>query len=514
MAVRRLSEIALAGAPPASTDTVVGVGAGTIDLRYTVAQIGTAIGPSPGSYLTEDGVSRKFSAVAANSSPIAPTDTLMGVQGTTDVQYKTTDIGFIKATSSITFYISPTGNDATAVPGNISFPYATAQAAINQAARYDWQDSWSPTIQFLDGTYSLAASQMLIDTTINSSNAGWAIQGHVSDATKVVLTEGQFTLFAIGTAVNVSWLTFNSSHASAGICFNLLNGVCTINGDIIFASDALPFVLRGLAWIEVSFCNLTIQATSLQSFLTCAPGVAIFSNVNTIFPVGGLTIANPFGTPGFILAEGYVGNGVIGITFIKIGAPTYSGGAVTGNRVVMSQLAILVTENGEISDVPGTTTGVIDATCVVENFSGKQGRTFLQVSSPITTASVPQYCETNIKDLSTGNCYTVFNDLGNMRIKQIGRQPNTQTASYVLAFSDADGRIEMNSAGATTVTFPLNASVPYSIGTEIRISNIGAGATTPTAAGGVTGHNFSALAQWATAVFYKRGTDEWVQTGV
>src|SRR5271166_3840873 len=46
MAVSKLSAIASAGSPPASTDTVIGVGGGTTDYQYTLAQIATSIVPA------------------------------------------------------------------------------------------------------------------------------------------------------------------------------------------------------------------------------------------------------------------------------------------------------------------------------------------------------------------------------------------------------------------------------------------------------------------------------------
>ena len=39
MATKKLSEIAHAPAPPATTDTVIGVGSGTTDYQYTLAQL-------------------------------------------------------------------------------------------------------------------------------------------------------------------------------------------------------------------------------------------------------------------------------------------------------------------------------------------------------------------------------------------------------------------------------------------------------------------------------------------
>jgi hypothetical protein len=96
------------------------------------------------------------------------------------------------------------------------------------------------------------------------------------------------------------------------------------------------------------------------------------------------------------------------------------------------------------------------------------------------------------------------------RWKQIDAR--TLTASHILEFSDAGKVIEMNSASATTVTVPTNASVAFPIGTVLRIYRMGAGTVTPTAAGGVTIRNVAAIAaQYGTVTLRKRATDEWVQ---
>lgn len=91
---------------------------------------------------------------------------------------------------------------------------------------------------------------------------------------------------------------------------------------------------------------------------------------------------------------------------------------------------------------------------------------------------------------------------------------NTQTGSYTLVLSDADTKvIEMNVAGANTLTFPLNSSVAFSIGTIINVKNLGAGSCTLTPIGGVilTPSSGSTLVipqgYWATAV--KSATNTW-----
>lgn len=63
---------------------------------------------------------------------------------------------------------------------------------------------------------------------------------------------------------------------------------------------------------------------------------------------------------------------------------------------------------------------------------------------------------------------------------------NTQTVNYTLVLTDADKLVEMNVGGANNITVPPNASVAYPVGTQILISQYGAGTTTIIAGAGVT----------------------------
>ena len=99
---------------------------------------------------------------------------------------------------------------------------------------------------------------------------------------------------------------------------------------------------------------------------------------------------------------------------------------------------------------------------------------------------------------------------------------NAQTsASYTLVLTDAGKYIEMNNAGANTLTVPLNASVAFPIGTEITIIQTGAGTTTISPAAGVTVNYYSPTtaatrtlkSQWAGASLIKRATNTWVLIG-
>jgi hypothetical protein len=105
------------------------------------------------------------------------------------------------------------------------------------------------------------------------------------------------------------------------------------------------------------------------------------------------------------------------------------------------------------------------------------------------------------------------------------RAINTRTASYTPVRADENKLISMNLASAqNTVTIPPNSSVPFQIGTELKILQIGKGQTKLVAGSGVTlgrsgrdtnvqGTGFEGglycPAQWAMATLKKVATDTW-----
>lgn len=89
-------------------------------------------------------------------------------------------------------------------------------------------------------------------------------------------------------------------------------------------------------------------------------------------------------------------------------------------------------------------------------------------------------------------------------------------ANYNLATSDAASIVEMTNASANTLTILNDNTVPFNVGTRIKIVQAGAGSTTITAGSGVTlrarlGAQLGG--QWAVAEIYKRAANEWVAGG-
>lgn len=95
---------------------------------------------------------------------------------------------------------------------------------------------------------------------------------------------------------------------------------------------------------------------------------------------------------------------------------------------------------------------------------------------------------------------------------------NNQTGtSYTLVLADAGKVVELNNAGAITLTIPPNSSVAYPIGTCIELWQQGAGQVNVAAGSGVTLRSPSSMThlngQYASATLRKRATNEWALEG-
>jgi hypothetical protein len=92
---------------------------------------------------------------------------------------------------------------------------------------------------------------------------------------------------------------------------------------------------------------------------------------------------------------------------------------------------------------------------------------------------------------------------------------STKTDNYTFALTDAGQILEMNSASAKQFLIPANASVAFPLNTYLTGLRYGTGAVTikgdtGVSLNGVSGGTITISAQYASAVVYKRGTNEWV----
>jgi hypothetical protein len=119
---------------------------------------------------------------------------------------------------------------------------------------------------------------------------------------------------------------------------------------------------------------------------------------------------------------------------------------------------------------------------------------------------------------SSANLASMLTDeigTGNVVLSEVATSP--QNASYTLVAADRGKLVEMNVGSANTLTVPLNSSVPFPIGTQIDILQVGSGKTT--VAGATVGVTINATpglairAQWGGATLIKHGENTWVLIG-
>jgi hypothetical protein len=75
---------------------------------------------------------------------------------------------------------------------------------------------------------------------------------------------------------------------------------------------------------------------------------------------------------------------------------------------------------------------------------------------------------------------------------------------------DSGNVVTISNGSASTITVPPNSAVAFPIGTQVTISQLGAGAVTPTEGAGVTMNGEVAMTQFVTIVITKILTDTWI----
>lgn len=429
------------------------------------------------------------------------------------------------STSSQTWWISASGNDASS--GSSSAPFATLQKAINVAASYNWANQYSPNINAINGTYPSGALNAIIPPFrgLNPWNQSLNITGNTATPTSVQASSGDFGLIVAMDPQQSVWMSGfyypggNFLQVYSGVFGNTVN---TNNININFGGSAgLPFfvadisnqkTVTGIANIYILFGTLDFTAaTGFQWFLLAEGGCATFVDAHVLFPASSFTVTNQF------IAAGSGAQ-------VQIHQVNHwsNFGVPTGQRLSFENGATWYSQNGLQTDVPGNSDGVCDNTAIfvatnivtassvfkVASYAGPPAQGSQSVSGLLVKDSVGWF-----KDSTNGPRTFAFDDGGTVYTRQIGNFINTQTSTnYTLALFDQEGVVEMNNAGANTLSVPSSTAVAFPLGTKVSVVQAGAGVTTVVASSGVTVRNAGALsAQWKPALLYNRASNEWVQ---
>ena len=148
--------------------------------------------------------------------------------------------------------------------------------------------------------------------------------------------------------------------------------------------------------------------------------------------------------------------------------------------------------------------------------TGQSTALFADVNGDIKYKNDNDYYTTLKTSLNTADRVYTFPDVsGVVALQEIVF--DKKATSYTLVLGDAYELIEMEVSSANTLTIPTNASVPFPLGTQILVSQLGTGQTTITPAVGVTirssGGKTKTTTRYSMCTLIKRGTNEWYLSG-
>lgn len=125
------------------------------------------------------------------------------------------------ATSDLSFFVSPTGNDSN--PGTIGQPFKTISHAMNVAASFDYVSLWSPSIFVADGTYnetidlpSLVACPFGPFESVSPTGDYPKLIGNEATPTNVILNSGDGNFNVVHNGQSTAWLISGFASRGAG----------------------------------------------------------------------------------------------------------------------------------------------------------------------------------------------------------------------------------------------------------------------------------------------------------
>ena len=429
-------------------------------------------------------------------------------------------------------------------------------------------------IKTVNGTSLLGSGNVVISggtglTSLNALTAGTQLFAIASTGTDFTITSSSDThTFAIPTASasargllsSANWTTFNNKLGYTGATADLNLGaynLITNNVFTGFTSVAASVTLITLTVSSTPYYNVTgsggqiiklPDATTLQNGATftfnnnqSSGAITVNNNSNTLIssiPSGGyVTITllsnsiaagswdrhfeapanvswstNTFDYAGSITSATWNGSAI---------ADSYISSAATWNakQAALSGTGFVKSTAGTISYDTSTYLTANEAITLSGDVSGNGTTAISTTLATITQASSGNFVKVTLdtKGRVTGNTAVLAADITALGFASALITTNRQTASYTLILADANKLVELNVATANTLTIPLNSSVAFPIGTQILVSQYGAGACTITATSGVNvrseGSKLKTNGQYSGATLIKIASDEWYAFG-
>lgn len=211
----------------------------------------------------------------------------------------------------------------------------------------------------------------------------------------------------------------------------------------------------------------------------------------------------------------------------------YETRSITGDEILFNSLGGYVPYTGATQDVDLDANKLSARSVYIEGTNGA-GHLHLKHQNADATAtgqSTALYADSNgdLKYKNDNDYYTTLKTSSNTA-DRVYTYPdesctlaprevtiNTKTVQYTLVLGDNYKLIELNFSSGNNIIIPTNAAQPFPIGTQIILSQYGAGQVTVVPDTGVTlrssGGKTKTSAQYAMATLIKRGTNEWYLAG-
>lgn len=361
--------------------------------------------------------------------------------------------------------------------------------------------SYVVPVQIADGSLEavkVSIANLKIAFALAKADVGLSNVDNTSDANKPVSTAQQT---ALNLKANLASPTFTGTVSGITKAMVGLSNVDNTADSAKPISTATQTALNAKQDILVSGTNIkTVNGTS------------ILGSGNIAIAGGGVTdhtLLTNIGTNTHAQIDTHIAN-------------TSNPHSVTKAQVGLSNVDNTSDANKPVSTAQATANGVVQSFAIQRsNHTGTQAAATITGLATVATSGL-------VSDLSGNVPVSKLNSGTNASASTYFRGDNTwsdpnqiavsnKVANYVLALADAFTLIEMELAGANTVTIPLNASVAFPIGTIIYITQIGAGQTQIVPTGGVTlqsdGGATKIATQYSEVSLRKRATNTWQLVG-
>jgi len=334
---------------------------------------------------------------------------------------------------------------------------------------------------------------------IGSTGANPTVGSITSTDSSLTITPGAGTLVIEGTAAGEAQAGVvelaTDAEAIAGTASTVIN--CTsLKAKLGTQTDHAVLLGSG----TTAAITAIAAATNGQVLVGSTGADCVFANITSTD--SSLTVTEGAGT---LVIEGTAaGEAQVGVVELATDAESIAGTASTViNCTSLKAKLGAQTDHGVL--VGSATTGAITALGVGTNgqvLLGSTGADCVFATLASADASIEFATGAGTLDLSASGILTIVAETG---------------TTYELLLTDVGKLVTCNNGAAIDLTVPVNGDVAIPIGSQILVTQLGAGVVTLVPEGGVTLNSRDALldtnGQYATVALIKRDTNIWVCSG-